>query len=107
MIFGPEFPLTELSPALGASGRQEGEPQQWCRGGRKAGGLADKVSSLLDPSAETRDKGSEWGKTLGKVAWRSDRAIRVWKKDRDKEYKERERSRRLVWGVLIDGYGQE
>lgn len=66
IVFGPEFSLTELSPALSAAVRQEGEPWQWCREGRKAGGLS-RCPALLAPSAETRDKGREWWKHWEKL----------------------------------------
>lgn len=81
MGFGPEFSLTELSPALGAAVGQEEEPQQWCRGGGRQEVWLSRCPALLAPSAETMVE------TLEKVAWRRNRAIRVWK-DGDKEYKE-------------------
>lgn len=62
LVLGPEFSLTELSPALAAAVRQEGEPWQCRRGGSKAGGLAERCPALLAPSAVTRDQGNEWWK---------------------------------------------
>lgn len=51
-------------------------------GERKAGGLAEHVSCSPCPVCWGTGQGQWTVETLGKVTWRRNRAMRVWKKDR-------------------------